>query len=128
MIQPTVDQLQVKHHGVSSSNNNSDDDDDEHTISPDGDVSPAAEVGHLARYLSAQSNHGNLFDYESGSSLDPFSDKFDAKLWVKKFASLEDWGADRASGVSFKDMSVFGYGTDSGKVSSLRLAPGWNLD
>lgn len=104
--QPTPAQLQAKQHNES--------DDDTATVVPSH--TPTEDVGQLARYLSTQSTStgGNLFEYEKDSVLDPFGDKFDSKLWVRKFASLEDWGQDRASGVSFKNLSVFGYGTDAG--------------
>jgi hypothetical protein len=51
------------------------------------------------------------------SVLDPFSDRFDAKLWRSRSANLEDWSQvrDRKIGVSFKDLTVFGYKTDVGE-------------
>lgn len=112
---PSPAQLQVKQHEIPSR------DETDTGVSSDSDATPTDEVGQLARYLSTQSQAGNLFEYEKGSSLDPFGDRFDVKLWVRKFATLEDWGTARASGVSFKDMSVFGYGTDSGVSTSSRL-------
>ena len=58
-----------------------------------------------------------MFNYEKGSILDPFGEKFDARVWMSRFASLDDWSdvQGRKSGVSFKDMTVFGYGTDAGE-------------
>lgn len=102
--QPTPAQLQAQHPGTPTEND------------VDEAPTPTEDVGQLARYLSTQSTAagGNLFEYEKGSHLDPFSDSFDVKLWTRKFASLEDWGQPRASGVSFEDMSVFGFGTDAG--------------
>jgi ATP-binding cassette subfamily G (WHITE) protein 2 (PDR) len=110
--QPTPAQLQVNQHdSYDNQDNNGDTDTD--TVGPT--PRPAEEVNQLARYLSTHSTSGNLFEYERDSVFDPFGDKFDPKLWVRKFASLEDWGQDRASGVSFKNLSVFGYGSDAGE-------------
>jgi hypothetical protein len=77
---------------------------------------PSQEIIQLARQISS-SVDGHIFNYEKGSILDPFHENFDSRLWISKFANLEDWalGSNRRSGVSFKDMSVFGYGTDAGK-------------
>lgn len=108
---PTPAQLQAKQHDITRSE--SQDDTDTDTVIPTPE--PAEDVNQLARYLSTQSTGGNMFEYEKGSVLDPFGDKFDSRLWVRKFASLEDWGQDRASGVSFKNLDVFGYGTDAGE-------------
>jgi hypothetical protein len=79
---------------------------------------PSEEIVQLARHLSTTGDvDGDLFDHEKGSSLDPFSENFNSRLWISKFANLEDWasGQDRRSGVSFKGMTVFGYGTDAGE-------------
>jgi hypothetical protein len=94
-------------------------DSDNETNVPSSAVSE--DIGGLARYLSAQdnTNDNDFFNYEKGSPFDPFGDAFDAKLWVRKFASLEDLGQDRMSGVSFKNMTVFGYGTDAGEFDIL---------
>jgi hypothetical protein len=84
---------------------------------------PSEEIVQLARQISSSAD-GQIFNYEKGSILDPFHENFDSKLWISKFANLEDWasGSDRRSGISFKDMTVFGYGTDAGK------SPYWMLD
>jgi hypothetical protein len=88
--------------------------DDEETTVPS--PSPSDEINSLARYLSAQQNTGDLFNYEKESVLDPYGPKFDARLWISKFANLDDWASvpGRKSGISFKDLTVFGYGTDAG--------------
>jgi len=94
-----------------------DDDQDTYVPSP----APSEEIGQLARYLSSQEHHtGDLFDYEKDSVLDPFGNNFDARIWVSKFVKLEDWASvqDRKSGISFKDLTVFGYGTDAGESIS----------
>jgi ATP-binding cassette subfamily G (WHITE) protein 2 (PDR) len=76
-------------------------------------------VAELARQLTRQSTrhgtHENLFDYEEGSELDPFSEKFNARRYVKGLASInKGTGAERTSGISYRDMSVHGFGTDAG--------------
>ena len=75
-------------------------------------------VGDLARKLTRQSTRPeeNLFNYEPGSDLDPFSDHFNARKYVKGMASLtENAGPTRLSGVSFSNLSVHGYGSDAGE-------------
>lgn len=116
LVQPTSTQYKAGQPDISQDVNINEDEDLSSTLTTS---TPTEDVNRLARYLSTQSHaegaSGNLFDYEKGSVFDPFGDSFEAKLWVRKFASLEDWGTPRASGVSFKDMSVFGYGTDAGE-------------
>ena len=88
--------------------------------------SPSEEIFQLARQISSSAD-GHIFNYEKGSILDPFHENFDSRLWISKFANLEDWAlaSDRQSGISFKDMTVFGYGTDAGK-SPYRML-GWEM-
>jgi ATP-binding cassette, subfamily G (WHITE), member 2, PDR len=79
-----------------------------------------AEVHHLARQMTTLSTRTaeNLFDYEQGGPLDPFSDKFEAKRWVKALAQLsksEGSAPGRMSGISYRNMSVHGYGSDAGE-------------
>ncbi|ODN86312.1 ATP-binding cassette, subfamily G (WHITE), member 2, PDR [Cryptococcus wingfieldii CBS 7118] len=94
------------------------------------------ELHHLARTLSRSSvrsptanaphrtltrdtvyeNPESVFDYEKGSDLDPFSDKFDAKKWTRMvFQASQGSQPTRQAGLSFKNMSVHGYGSDAGK-------------
>lgn len=82
-------------------------------------------VNQLARQLTNRSSlHGggsggtndDIFAYEKGSDLDPFSETFDAKRWVKTLTGLNrERGSVRASGVSYRNMSVHGFGSDSGE-------------
>ena len=59
--------------------------------------------------------HPNPFEYEAGSLLDPFSDTFDARAWVRSMAaSSRDSALSRLSGVAYRDLSVHGFGSDSG--------------
>lgn len=78
----------------------------------------SAEIGQLARQLTRQSTRtaDNLFDYTEGSDLDPFSENFNAKKYVKSLGALsKSAGYERLSGVSYKNLSVHGYGSDAGK-------------
>jgi ATP-binding cassette subfamily G (WHITE) protein 2 (PDR) len=79
-----------------------------------------AEVHELARVMSGRSAHttDKLFEYEHGGPLDPFSEKFDAKRWVMALTHLShDEGTNpaRTSGISYRDMSVHGFGSDAGE-------------
>jgi ATP-binding cassette subfamily G (WHITE) protein 2 (PDR) len=101
------------------------DDNDEAINDPAADMSPAETVqqrseaiGELARQLSRHTTRGpeNVFDYQEGSDLDPFSGNFDARKYTKALGQMsKGQGVERLSGVSYKDMSVHGFGSDAGK-------------
>ena len=93
-----------------------------------------AGIANLARQMSRQVSRagtagagsggvaGNVFDYEEGSDLDPYSKAFDAKKWVRSLQRLseeDDGTAQRTSGVAYKGMSVHGFGSDAGTSMSL---------
>lgn len=81
-------------------------------------------VTQLARQMSRMSERTmtNLFDYQEGSDLDPFSDQFDARKWTKGMVSLRDAETpQRQAGLAYKNMSVHGFGTDAGRSCSLVL-------
>jgi len=75
------------------------------------------QVTSLARHMSRRSDtQGNLFDYEEGSDLDPFSTNFNAQKWTRRMAALREEGSPgRQAGVAFKNMSVHGFGSDAGE-------------
>jgi hypothetical protein len=77
------------------------------------------QITSLARNMSRRSEQqGNLFDYEEGSDLDPFSNNFDAPKWTRQLASMRDEGSPgRQAGLAYKNMSVHGFGSDAGKFS-----------
>ena len=111
---PTPAQLQSTHpYPASNPSNQSTSDDETFALSP----APSEEITQLARHLSTQPDTGDMFNYEKGSILDPFAEKFDARVWMSRFASLDDWSGvqGRKSGISFKNLTVFGYGTDAGE-------------
>lgn len=105
----------------------------------------AQDITQLARSMSRQVSRapttntaggarGNVFDYESGSDLDPYSKTFDAKKWVRSLQATaeEDEGTrQRNSGVAFKGMGVHGFGSDAGTFSTLhqhqRVTGHWQL-
>jgi hypothetical protein len=77
----------------------------------------------MSRQSQAQ---GNLFDYEEGSDLDPYSDSFNAKKWTRQMAAIREEGAPgRQAGLAYKNMSVHGFGSDAGESMSTR--PGCRL-
>lgn len=57
---------------------------------------------------------GDIFDYEEGSDLDPFSENFDVRKWTKLVVRHRDT-APRTSGLAYSNMDVFGYGSDAGE-------------
>ncbi|KAH6900635.1 ABC-2 type transporter-domain-containing protein [Thelonectria olida] len=76
------------------------------------------EVLELARRLTTQSHAapGTLFPTSRGP-LDPNSDDFNARRWAKAFYQLRTdtsgGNAPRTTGVAFKNLNVFGFGTDT---------------
>jgi len=78
--------------------------------------SRSQQITSLARNMSRRSEHGNLFEYEEGSDLDPFSNKFDAPKWTRQLAAMREEGAPgRKAGLAYKNMSVHGFGSDAGE-------------
>lgn len=58
---------------------------------------------------------GDVFAYEKDSDLGRFSNNIDAKKWMKSmFWAHETTFPSRKSGLSFKDLGVFGYRYDAG--------------
>ncbi|KAF2718209.1 ATP-binding cassette multidrug transporter [Polychaeton citri CBS 116435] len=77
-------------------------------------------VAELARTMTASSNWsqipGNPFIAEQGSELDPRSENFKARSWVKSMIKLnesENISPSRTAGFAFRDLNVFGYGQDT---------------
>lgn len=73
--------------------------------------------GSLYRTITGQSHtvdHAKVFEYESGSDLDPYSTSFDAKKWTKSIAHMSraDTPA-RSAGIAYRNLSVHGYGSDA---------------
>lgn len=75
-------------------------------------------VAELARQFTRQSSRhaDNVFDYQEGSDLDPFSENFNARKYTKELGRLaQGAGVNRLAGIAYKNMSVHGYGSDSGE-------------
>ncbi|CAK4009804.1 ABC transporter [Lecanosticta acicola] len=74
-------------------------------------------IATLARSLTKQSTWSqipsNPFKAEEGSELDPHSEHFRARAWVKSMIKLnrEDGTTPRTGGVAFKNLSAYGFGT-----------------
>jgi len=80
--------------------------------------SRSQQITSLARNMSRRSEQGNLFEYEEGSDLDPFSNKFDAPKWTRQLAAMREEGAPgRKAGLAYKNMSVHGFGSDAGECT-----------
>ncbi|WRT64451.1 uncharacterized protein IL334_001383 [Kwoniella shivajii] len=98
---------------------------DEQHSSPAGDdtISPTDrqredQVTSLARQMSRASIHGDqpldLFNYNADSDLDPFSDNFNARKWVKEMSRIsQESSPRRTAGISYSGMSVHGFGSDA---------------
>jgi len=75
-------------------------------------------VAELARQLTRQSTRypDNIFDYQEGSDLDPFSENFNAKKYTKGLAKMSQGaGVERLAGIAYRNMSVHGFGSDAGE-------------
>lgn len=78
----------------------------------------SAEIHELARKLTTreESSPGCLFPSEAGGALDPNSDKFHARKWATAFyhsRKAASGTAPRTAGIAFKNLDVYGYGTDT---------------
>ncbi len=79
-------------------------------------------IHSLARVFSGisrvpSSNVVNPFDDHKIPALDPFSSAFDAEQWAKNYFRIVGGDPDRylqrTAGVSYTDLTVFGYGSDT---------------
>jgi len=75
-------------------------------------------ITELARQLTRQSTRypDNIFDYQEGSDLDPFSENFNARKYTKGLGKMSQGaGVERLAGIAYKNMSVHGFGSDAGE-------------
>lgn len=84
----------------------------------DNNTRMSVEIHELARKLTTRSlsSPGCLFPSVAGGALDPNSDKFNARKWATAFYnSRKDASgtAPRTAGIAFKNLDVYGYGTDT---------------
>ncbi|PSN60936.1 putative multidrug resistance ABC transporter [Corynespora cassiicola Philippines] len=78
-------------------------------------------VHQLARRFTEQSHYStinqNPFNAEPGSSLDPAGEHFNARAWCKAMLNLqlqdEKAHPPRTTGVAFRGMNAFGFGSDT---------------
>ncbi|KAL4900736.1 hypothetical protein BDW74DRAFT_92620 [Aspergillus multicolor] len=75
----------------------------------------ARNLSHLSQKSSAVDGTNTFLDPSSDPQLDPNSDQFNARKWTKNFLSVANRDPDRyprrTAGVSFRNLSAFGYGT-----------------
>lgn len=87
------------------------------SISSSTDGAPGGRFGALRRTTTGGSISGNPWDYKEGSDMDPYSESFNARKWTRAVISQErgDDHIPRYAGISFKNMSVHGFGSDAGE-------------
>jgi hypothetical protein len=75
----------------------------------------ARNLSRLSQKSSAVDGTNTFLDSSSDPELDPNSDQFNARKWTKNFLSVANRDPDRyprrTAGVSFRNLSAFGYGT-----------------
>ncbi|KAL1410781.1 Multidrug resistance protein [Vanrija albida] len=54
----------------------------------------------------------DLFDYEPGSDLDPYSDSFDVQKWTRRLVQCSG-DRPRTAGIAYRHLSVHGFGSDA---------------
>lgn len=72
---------------------------------------------HPARTNTSVAADGsyNIFEYDEGSDLDPFSNNFNSRKWTKGLVAAHNESTPgRTSGISYRNMSVHGFGSDAG--------------
>lgn len=76
-----------------------------------GNYEGQAAVSRTRKYQD--DDHENIYDDDPNSPLNPHSDKFDGRAWVKAFArgARQRGQRFRQLGLCFQNLSVFGYNT-----------------
>lgn len=96
---------------------NADDDGGSEEKAKIGDQENDELVAGLVRKFTAESTRfglGDPFEAPSGSDLDPSSPSFNARRWTKAFYNAtSDSSPRRTTGLSFSNLSVFGYGSET---------------
>ncbi|EEU35741.1 uncharacterized protein NECHADRAFT_82194 [Fusarium vanettenii 77-13-4] len=81
-----------------------------------------AEIHQLARRITARSRKSGhapefIFPTAADGPLDPNSESFNAREWARAYyasrAAASDGNAARTTGISFKNLDVYGYGTQT---------------
>ncbi|KAF2225760.1 ABC drug exporter AbcA [Elsinoe ampelina] len=88
------------------------------------------EVKKLARHYTQNSYsdiQGNPFQAEEGSVIDPKSDNFRARAWVRAMLNMAETDGNkhmpRQAGISFRNLSAHGYGTATDYQKSVGNIP-----
>lgn len=90
--------------------------------SANNDEIEEAEIHQLARRITARSGKSGhapefIFPTAEDGPLDPNSESFNAREWAKAYyasrAAASDGNAARTTGISFKNLDVYGYGTQT---------------
>ena len=89
-------------------------------ISSDSDIDHGAEITELAKKMSRRSAYSTSdtvndpFNPAPGSKLDPLSENFKPRLWVRSLLHLKSRDPekfpDRTAGIAFRNLNVYGYG------------------
>ena len=80
----------------------------------DADIVSIARQASNTGEITALSD--KLFKYEKNSPLDPFGVDFNPRLWVRMMSHVSRQSkAQRLSGMSYRDLSVHGFGSDAGQ-------------
>ncbi|GAM90627.1 hypothetical protein ANO11243_086720 [Dothideomycetidae sp. 11243] len=102
----------------------------EHEASSASDEENEKEVQKLARYYTQNSYsnvEGNPFQAESGSVIDPQSDNFRARAWVRAMLKMAEEQSSnhlpRQAGFSFRNLSAHGFGSSTDYQHSVGTTP-----
>lgn len=80
-----------------------------------GDVAEGGSGGTTTQ-AGSDSEEQDIFNYEPGSDLDPYSDIFNIHKWTRNMISIMNAGHSRVSGIAYRNMSVHGFGSDAGEL------------
>jgi hypothetical protein len=81
-------------------------------VDPSSEGEDDNEIARIARSLSRMSQpgqSGNPFDQPDDSPLNPNSDKFNARAWIKALVAASAPETRRTSGVAWRSLGVHGY-------------------
>lgn len=72
--------------------------------------------GGTTTQAGSEASDVDIFNYEPGSDLDPYSDHFDMHKWTRTMVGyLADRNDSRVSGIAYRNLSVHGFGSDAGE-------------
>lgn len=94
---------------------------EEETSMLSSDTDRGAAIQDLARQITQGTQDRqqvDVFASDRSSDLDPSSPDFNPKKWVQGLSQMvyaDDKSVDRSLGMSFRNLSVYGYGSDAGR-------------